>query len=109
VSRDAFKDRLANALLRRLHPNTGLHRKVLSHAIGVHENTVDNWCAGYSQPDSYFMGELIQFFDAGFANEVYAAHGAVVAKLSDTRKARALQAVNKLAPALDALSEFAVA
>jgi hypothetical protein len=54
------------------------------------------------------MGELINFFDAGFANEVYGAHGVVVAKISDARKARALQAVNKIAPALDALAEMAM-
>jgi hypothetical protein len=109
VSRDVFKVRLSRALLGRLHPNTGLHRKVLAHAVGVHENTIDNWIACYSQPDSYVMGELISFFDAGFANEIYSAHGAVIAKLSDTRKAKALQAVNRLAPALDALAEMAVA
>jgi hypothetical protein len=108
VSRDLFRQRLSNALRKRLYPNTGVTRLHLAHALGKDADTIDNWLNEYSQPDGYLMGELINFFDAGFANEVYGAHGVVVAKISDARKARALQAVNKIAPALDALAEMAM-
>jgi hypothetical protein len=106
VSRDLFRKRLADALRRRLAPNTGLTRYQLAHAIGRDPGTIDNWLAEYSQPDSYVMGELIAFFDPAFANEIYAPHGVIVAKLSDARRAHAIQQVNKLSPALEALGEM---
>lgn len=107
VTRDLFRKRLADALRRRLVPNTGLTKAVLAHAIGIKDpGTIDNWMAEYSQPDSYVMGELIAFFDPAFANEVYQTHGVVVAKLSDVRRAHAIHQVNRLAPALDVLGEM---
>ena len=109
VSRDQFRTRLSGALRRRLYPNTGVTRLHLAQALGKDADTIDNWLNEYSQPDSYVMGDLISFFDPGFANEVYAAHGVVIAKLSDAKKAKALQALNRLAPALDALTDMAVA
>lgn len=107
VTRDTFRKNLADALRRRLAPNTGLTKAVLAHAIGIKEpRTIDSWMMQASQPNSYVMGELIAFFDPGFANEVYEAHGVIVAKLSDVRRAAAIQQLNRLAPALDALSEM---
>lgn len=106
MSRDLFRQRFAAALRHRLYPNTGLTKLQLAHAIGKDLKTIENWLAEYSQPDSYVMAELIAFFDTGFANEVYATHGVVVAKLSDVRRAHAIQQVNRLAPALDALGEI---
>lgn len=107
MSRDLFRKRLSDALRQRLHPNTGLTKAVLAHAIGIKDpTTIDNWLTGYSQPNSYIMGELIAIFDPGFANEVYEAHGVIVAKLSDARRAAAIHQVNRIAPALDALSEI---
>lgn len=102
-----FRQRFSSALRRRLAPNTGLTKAVLAHAIGIKDpGTIDNWLAEYSQPNSYIMGELISFFDSGFANEVYGGHGVVVAKLSDARRAAAIHSVNRIAPALDALGEI---
>jgi hypothetical protein len=106
VTRNDFRRRLALALRRRLYPNTGLTRLALAHSLGKDEGTIDNWLNEYSQPDSYLMGELITFFDAAFANEVYGAHGVVVAKLSDARRASALRKVNSIAHALPALEEM---
>lgn len=106
MSRDMFRERFAGALRRRLSPNTGLTRQQLAHALNKDIKTIENWLAEYSQPDSYTMGELIALFDPAFANEVYEAHGVVVAKLADVRRAHAIHQVNRLAPALDALSEL---
>ena len=105
VTRDQFRQRLADALRRRLAPNTGVTRAVLAHAIGKDVATINNWLAERAQPDSYLMGELIALFDPAFANEVYEGHGVVVAKLSDARRAAAIHSVNRIAPALDALGE----
>jgi len=109
VTRHDFRKALSNAIRTRLYPNTGVTRRHLADALGKDEDTIDNYLNEYSQPDGYVMGLMIQFFDAGFANEVYGLHGVVVAKMSDARKAAAIQAVNKLSPALDALAEMVAA
>jgi hypothetical protein len=107
TSREAFKQRLAQALARRLHPNSGLTRKALAHAIGRSPETIENYLSGYSQPDSHAMGELMAFLDAGFACEVYGPHGLVVIKADDLGKARGvLSHMHSLAPALETVEQL---
>lgn len=107
ASRGEFRDRFAAALRRRLVPLGPLSRRQLAHAIGVCDDTVDNWLAARSQPDAWVMGSLMEFFDAAFACEVYAPQGVAIVKLNDIRKVRAIAAVEKLAPICAAIDELA--
>lgn len=67
--------RLADALRRRLHPNTALRDVDLAHAIGMSVETIRNWRTGCSDPSSYRLGLLMKFFtwqnDFTFWSEVY--------------------------------------
>jgi len=105
ISRDEFRARIAGAMRRRLFPNTGLRKVDLAHALQLTSATVDNWLAGYSQPDSYVLTKMISLFDAGFANEVFGTD-VVVAKLDDMRRFISLKEVNRTAPALAAIEEL---
>lgn len=110
ASRGEFRERFATALRRRVVPLGPLSRRQIAHAIGVCDDTIDNWLAGRSQPDAWVMGLLMEFFDASFACEVYQPHGVAIVKLSDIRKVRSIAAVEKLAPvcaAIDALEGLA--
>ena len=102
VSRDEFRARISAALSKRLFPNTGLHKVDLAHALGVVPKTLVHWIDRYSQPDGYLLAQLIAFFDAGFANEVFG-DTCVVAKLDDMRRFVSLKQVNRTAPALAAI------
>ena len=72
--RDAFKKDFANALRRRLAPNTGLHAEQLAGALGCEGATVRNWLRGENEPASSTFAATIQFFfargDAQFMAEV---------------------------------------
>lgn len=106
TTRASFRERFAAALRRRLVPFGSLSRRQLAHAIRVCEDTVDNWLSGRSQPDAFVMGELMEFFDASFACEVYQPSGIAVVKLSDIRRVRAISAISKLAPVCAAIDEI---
>jgi hypothetical protein len=70
-----FKKLFANALRRRLHPNTGLHRDQLAYALGVHAESVKNWLRGESCPDGGTVSACINFFartgDHAFLQELF--------------------------------------
>ena len=93
-NRNVLRGRVADALSRRLYPFTGVTSKVLAHALGVSPRSVEGWRAGTSEPDGANLLALFSFFDAGFANEVMAPSGCLIAKLSDTRAARAIAQIN---------------
>lgn len=88
-----FRERVAAALRRRLHPNTNLHPKQLRHAIGVSENTLNNWLGAHHDMRGPHLMALIRFFDSSFAQEISEGH---VTKIADRR---AMEAVQKLAAA----------
>ena len=72
--RGLFTARLKRALGQRLWPQTGLHRKQVAGAIGVHGETLNKWIRGEGAPSGEMVSELIQFFwhrgDRSFAAEV---------------------------------------
>jgi hypothetical protein len=107
VAPGAFRQRFRTALARRLHPHTNLTRKALARAIGRAPETIDNYLSGYSQPDSLVMGELMAFFDPGFACEVYEGHGLLIMQAEDLGRARSiLRRVGDLAPVLATIEDL---
>lgn len=86
-------ERVAAALLRRLHPRTGLHRKQLCAALNISRNTLDGWLSGRHPPTSENLFSLIDLFDAGFCREI---SGGVIAKTPDRHIADKLAALEKL-------------
>ena len=70
-----FKKVFAEALRRRLHPNTGLHRDQFAYALGCHGETVKNWLRGESCPDGGAISAAINFFarsgDHAFLQELF--------------------------------------
>lgn len=88
-----FKQRLAVALERRLHPHTNLHPKQLCYSLRVSGNTLSNWLSANNEPKGGHVMSLIRFFDSSFAEEISQGH---VTKITDRR---AMDAVKKLAEA----------
>lgn len=102
MTRQQWRSKYANALRRRLSPNTSLTRQQFAHAMGWSVDTVDNHLSEYGQPDAYRMGQAMGFFysmgDHTFAVEVY---GDVITPL--TKKAKIGDALAALDAARDAL------
>ena len=86
--------RLADALRRRLTPNSNLSHKQLAYAIQASERQVWSWIAATNMPTGRHLLSLITFFDAGFVNALTAGRGAPVIKLQDRR---AMDAAAKIA------------
>lgn len=72
-----FKKIFAEALRRRLYPNSGLQRDQFAYALGVHGETVKNWLRGESCPDGGALSAAINFFarvgDHAFLQELFPA------------------------------------
>lgn len=72
MNRELFRQRQAQALLRRLQ---NMPLKVLAHALGVHGDTVSAWARGASTMDGAAIAAVDRFFsergDWGFIGEVY--------------------------------------
>jgi hypothetical protein len=62
-SRDEHLRRIADALGRRMYPNTPLHPKVLGNAIGVTARTILNWRNGRCDLGTYEFGRLCDYFE----------------------------------------------
>jgi transcriptional regulator with XRE-family HTH domain len=89
----SLPDKVAAALVRRLHPNTGLHRKQLCAALNISRNTLDGWLAGKNPPTAENLLLLIDFFDAAFAAEV---SGGKILKTPDRTIADKLAEIGRL-------------
>jgi hypothetical protein len=101
-----FKRKLADALRRRLHPNTALHVDQLAHAIGFSGETIRTWLRGENVPNGAAIGELMRFFygcgDYGFAVEMF---GDAVTPLTQRAKVgEALEAIERAREALEAVA-----
>ncbi len=70
-----FYERFADAIRRRLAPNTGLHAKQLAGAIGVSDDTLVRWSRGQTRITAEALGALAEFFrkrgDQRFLTEIY--------------------------------------
>lgn len=88
----SLAERLKAALERRLYPNSALHRKQLSYALQVSENTLDNWLSGNGEPRARHLLNLICFFDSSFAQEI---SDGQVAKIEDARVIAALKKISE--------------
>lgn len=103
--REGFKQRFADALRRRLSPNSNLTVPVFAHAMRRSEATVWSWLGGSRSPRGEDVMACISFFAGDFACEITAGTGATVLKLSDRRATEAVQrfvaATEELKQALD--------
>jgi transcriptional regulator with XRE-family HTH domain len=101
-----FNKIIAEALRRRLHPNTGLHSDQLAYALGMNGDTVRAWLRGHNTPNGEAVSELLRFFyasgDYGFAVELF---GDAVTPL--TKRARLREAVEAIERAKEALEAVA--
>jgi transcriptional regulator with XRE-family HTH domain len=73
--RPEFYERFADAIRRRLAPNTGLHLKQLAGAINVSDDTLVRWSRGQTRITAEALGNLAEFFrkrgDKSFLAEIY--------------------------------------
>ena len=99
-SPNSLKERLAEALRRRVGVGRGVTIKQLAYSIRVSEATAWNLLNGNNEPRGTVLLELIRFFDSAFANEIMAGTGATIVKLQDQR---ALDAVRKIAEGVEEL------
>lgn len=81
-----FPDLIADALRKRLHPNTALHVEQLAFTIRVSKKTIHNLLNANRSPRGDTLLKLLDFFDAAFANEILGHTGCTVVKLSDHRE-----------------------
>lgn len=89
-----LKDRIRNAMRRRIGPNTGLTVKMVARATGLTERTIENASSG-TIPRGDTLMALLDFFDAAFANEIFAGTTFMIVKLSDERAADAARQINE--------------
>jgi len=75
MEKGSFELRLADALRRRLYPNTALRLKEVAAGIGRSENTVARWWRGETRIGGEDLDRLAQYLkkrgDGGFLAEVY--------------------------------------
>lgn len=88
-----LKDRIRIAMKRRVGPNTGLTVKMVARATGLTERTIENASSG-TIPRGDTLMALLDFFDASFANEIFAGRTFLIVKLSDQRAADAARQIN---------------
>jgi transcriptional regulator with XRE-family HTH domain len=73
--RPEFYERFADAIRRRLAPNTRLHLKQLAGAIKVSDDTLVRWSRGQTRITAEALGTLAEFFrkrgDQSFLAEIY--------------------------------------
>lgn len=86
----------------------GMSRPQVAAAVSINVETVNNILAAKNTVSGETMARLIKLFGADFFNGFGRMFG-VIAANEGTEQARALEAVNKLSPALDALAEMVAA
>lgn len=93
-----FSERAADALKRRMHPNTNLRAHDLAYALRLSEATIWNvaGCSSKSGPSGRVFHKLVDFFGAPFLNEVFGGPNIYVIDPSDTRKAEAMRRIVEL-------------
>ena len=102
---DEQRHRLADALRRRLAPNTGLHPEQLAHMLGVTGRTVCNWRDGKtSGPDHYRLALLYHYFGTQFYVEVLGHIGEEIARRASERRRKQVRDEQQEAELLHMLS-----
>lgn len=72
-----LRDRLAEAVRRRLYPHSALRVKQLAHDTGLSERTIWNVLGGNSDPSARTLARLGDFFSVAFKAEVFDVAGIV--------------------------------
>jgi transcriptional regulator with XRE-family HTH domain len=88
-----FRDRFADALRRRLAPNTNLTVSQLAGAIGVSDQTIKNLMSKANEPSARVIDECVALFKDSFLNEVYGCHHIHCIDTLHERRAAALRRV----------------
>lgn len=86
-----FRERVSDALRRRLRPNTALTAEVLAHAVDLSVATIQNLLAGEHEPSGRSIDKLVGFFKDQFINEIWGCHHIVCFHKNDPAKADALR------------------
>jgi transcriptional regulator with XRE-family HTH domain len=88
-----FGERARDALRRRLHPHTGIRAHDLAVALQISEATVWNVLSGNSKsgPSGRVFDKLVEFFGAGFLQEIFGGPNVHCFDPRDARKADALR------------------
>lgn len=94
-----FRDRVAAALQERVGPAKSVTYKQLASAIQVSEQTVWSWVNATNAPRGWQLMKLLQFFDAGFANQIMGPTGCTVVKMDAHKRQELLDALAVLARA----------
>lgn len=102
-----IREKLHSALKRRIGIGKPVNVKVVARATGLTERTIENAMSGETMPRGDTLMALIDFFDASFANEIFAGTTFMVVKLSDQRAADAARMINDGVAALQALARRA--
>lgn len=69
-----FRDRFADALRRRLAPQTNLTVSQLADAISVSDQTIKNLMSKANEPSARVIDECVAMFADSFLNEIYGCH-----------------------------------
>jgi predicted transcriptional regulator len=96
---DAFRERLAAALRRRVGAHTGLTVKHLAYLCQASEQLVWTWMAGEKMPSGPKLVKLISLFDASFVHEILTVTGKGVYDLADKRADAEAKRIRGLAAA----------
>ena len=97
-------ERIAAALRRRVGVGRAIGVKQLAYALRVSEGTIWNLMSGNNEPSGRVLMALVQFFDAAFANEIFAGTGATIVKLGESRAAE--NAARKIAEGMEELKRL---
>jgi hypothetical protein len=97
-SAETFGERCANALRRRMRPNTSLSAYELAQSLRLSEATIWNALSGNNKsgPSGRVFHKLVDFFGAQFLNEVFGGPNIYCIDPSDTRKAEAMRRIVEL-------------
>lgn len=68
-----FRERVRDALRRRLHPNTNLRANQLAYAVQISQATIWNLYSANGEPSGRVIDKLVGFFGAPFLNEIWGA------------------------------------
>lgn len=98
-----FRERVRDALRRRLHPKTNLRANVLAYTLQISEATIWNLYSANGEPSGRVLDKLVEFFGADFLHEVFGGPGIHVLDPRDARKAAHLQRIAELKAELEAM------
>lgn len=93
-------EKIRSAIGQRMFPNTNLTRKQIIHALDISQGTMNNLLSGEHDPSGRVLHKLVEFFGAGFLQEIFGGPNIIVI---DPREGRKSDALRKMAEAHEEL------